>query len=120
MSMAQKFREFRSNGLMFSIAFGIVLAQPLGALIKLLLGDVIFPPIQALLGGLDFSQMGVRLTDDGFRGQSHILAYGQFIETAFYAVLQVAVIVLLFMLFVPRSRKAEIASPQQDTEQQTS
>lgn len=59
--MLREFREFIMKGNALDIAIGIVLGVAFGALIGSLVADILLPPIGLLLGGLDFTNLFVRL-----------------------------------------------------------
>jgi large conductance mechanosensitive channel len=59
--MMREFREFIMKGNALDMAVGIVLGVAFGAIIASLVADVILPPIGLLLGGLDFTNLFVRL-----------------------------------------------------------
>lgn len=59
--MLREFREFIMKGNALDMAVGIVLGVAFGAVVGSLVADILLPPIGLLLGGLDFSNLFIRL-----------------------------------------------------------
>ena len=55
--MFKEFKEFAVKGNMVDLAIGVVMGGAFGAVVSSLVKDVIMPPIGALLGGADFSNL---------------------------------------------------------------
>lgn len=61
--MLKEFKEFAVKGNAVDLAVGVIMGAAFGAVVKSLVDDVIMPPIGALLGGMDFSQLFVVLKE---------------------------------------------------------
>lgn len=59
--MLKEFREFAIKGNVVDLAVGIIIGAAFGAIVTSLVGDIIMPPVGALLGGVDFSGLMVIL-----------------------------------------------------------
>jgi large conductance mechanosensitive channel len=57
----REFREFIMKGNALDMAVGIVLGVAFGAVVGSLVADLIMPPIGLALGGLDFTNLFIRL-----------------------------------------------------------
>jgi large conductance mechanosensitive channel len=57
----REFREFITKGNALDMAIGIVLGVAFGAIVVSFVADIILPPIGLLLGGLDFTNLFIRL-----------------------------------------------------------
>lgn len=55
--MFKEFKEFAIKGNAVDLAVGVIIGAAFGAVVSSLVNDVIMPPIGALLGGADFSQL---------------------------------------------------------------
>lgn len=55
--MFKEFKEFAIKGNAVDLAIGVILGTAFGAVVTSLVKDVIMPPIGAVLGGADFSQL---------------------------------------------------------------
>jgi large conductance mechanosensitive channel len=55
--MFQEFKDFIVKGNAFDLAVGVIIGGVFGAVVNSLVGDVLMPPIGAVMGGVDFSNM---------------------------------------------------------------
>lgn len=55
--MFQEFKDFIIKGNAFDLAVGVIIGGVFGAVVNSLVGDVLMPPIGAVMGGVDFSNM---------------------------------------------------------------
>ena len=55
--MLKEFKEFIMRGNVVDMAVGIVIGGAFGLIVKVLVSDVIMPPIGLLMGGVDFSNL---------------------------------------------------------------
>lgn len=81
MGMMKEFKEFAMRGNVVDMAVGIVIGAAFGAIVKSLVADVIMPPIGVLLGGVDFSSMGIVIKEASETAEAVIIKYGVFINT---------------------------------------
>lgn len=58
-----EFKKFLSKGNVMEMAVGLIMAMYFGAIIKSLVKDILMPPIGAMLGGVDFSEMKYIITE---------------------------------------------------------
>lgn len=63
MGIISEFREFAVKGNMIDMAVGIIMGGAFGTIVSSLVKDVIMPPIGLLLGGVDFSDVKLTLTE---------------------------------------------------------
>ncbi|MGN6725291.1 MAG: large-conductance mechanosensitive channel protein MscL [Tepidisphaeraceae bacterium] len=95
MGLIGEFKEFITKGNAIDLAVGIIIGGAFGAVVTSLVKDVIMPPIGLLLGGVDFSDLKLKLADGLKAGQvnpiTHLtltkdldpvtINYGSFINT---------------------------------------
>ena len=87
MGMLKEFKEFAVKGNVVDMAVGIIIGAAFGKIVSSLVGDVIMPPIGALLGGVDFSNLAftvkaaVAATPTAAEVPAVIIGYGKFIQT---------------------------------------
>ncbi|MFZ1290853.1 MAG: large-conductance mechanosensitive channel protein MscL [Melioribacteraceae bacterium] len=94
MSMIKEFKEFAMKGNVIDMAVGIVIGGAFGKIINSLVQDVIMPPIGVLLGGVDFSKMGVVVKEASETAEAVVLKYGVFINTI------IEFIIIAFAIFM--------------------
>ncbi len=63
MGVAKEFRDFIMRGNVVDLAVGVIIGAAFGKIVSSLVEDVLMPPIGKLVGGLDFSNMYVSLSD---------------------------------------------------------
>lgn len=81
MSFLSEFKEFAVKGNVVDMAVGIIIGAAFGKIVSSLVGDVIMPPIGVMMGGVDFSDLGVVLKEATGDQEAVKLLYGKFIQT---------------------------------------
>ena len=115
--MLKEFREFAIKGNMVDLAIGVIIGGAFGGVVTSLVNDVIMPPIGALLGGADFSNLFWVVKEGATAGPyasvaaaadagAATLNYGMFINTVINFLI-VAWAVFLVVKAMNRMRRAE-------------
>lgn len=108
MSMIQEFKAFAMRGNVVDMAVGIIIGGAFGKIITSLVNDVIMPPIGMLLGGVDFSTLGIPLRQATETAEAVILKYGVFINTVIdFAIVALAIFFLVRGMNSLRRKKEE-------------
>ena len=120
MGMASEFREFIAKGNVVDLAVGVVIGAAFGKIVTTLVDKVIMPPIGLLIGGVDFSKLGITLKEAtvdaaGKEVPAVVLAYGEFIN-ALIQFLIIAFAIFLVVKAINRMRKPVEAAPAGPTE----
>ncbi len=101
--MLQEFKEFALKGNVLDMAVGIIIGAAFTSIVSSLVDDVLMPPVGVLLGGIDFSDYYLQLTD---RDQSYrslaaardagasVVAYGNFVNAL------IKFVIVAFALFM--------------------
>ncbi len=117
MSILKEFKEFAVRGNVVDMAVGIVIGAAFGKIVSSLVGDVIMPPIGALLGGVDFSALAitvkeaVKATADVEAAPAVVIAYGKFIQTVIdFTIIAFAIFVVVKA--INALKRKEEAAPQ--------
>lgn len=110
MSMMKEFKEFAMRGNVLDMAVGIIIGGAFGKIISSLVNDVIMPPIGLLLGGVDFSSLGITLRQATETAPAVMLKYGVFINTIIDFLI-VAFAIFLLIRGVNSLRKKQEAAP---------
>jgi len=63
MNFLKEFRDFAVKGNMLDMAVGIVIGAAFTAIVSSMVDDIIMPPIGLVLGGVDFSDLFIKLRD---------------------------------------------------------
>lgn len=93
MGMMAEFKEFAMKGSVVDLAVGVVIGGAFGKIVNSLVADVIMPPIGLAIGGVNFTDLAVKLGTDP-AGKDVVLKYGAFIQTVF------EFLIIAFALFV--------------------
>ncbi len=109
MGMISDFKAFALGGNLIDMATGIIIGVASGKLISSLVSDVIMPPIGVMLGGVNFSDLGMKLaeTGGGDKGLDPImLKYGSFIQN-FIDFLIIMAVVFIIIKVATRNKVEE-------------
>lgn len=116
--MLKEFKEFAVKGNVVDLAVGVIIGAAFGTIVKSLVDDIIMPPIGALLGNVDFSNLFVVIKDgakapapyatlaDANAAGAVLLKYGAFANTV-VSFLIVSFSVFLLVSQLQKLKKAE-------------
>jgi large conductance mechanosensitive channel len=93
MSIGSEFKEFAMKGNVVDLAVGVIVGAAFGKIVSSLVGDVIMPPLGALIGGINFSDLAVTVGTDP-KGAPVLLKYGAFLQTMF------DFLIIAFVIFI--------------------
>jgi large conductance mechanosensitive channel len=116
--MLKEFKEFAMRGNVVDMAVGIIIGAAFGTIVKSLVNDVIMPPIGLLLGGVDFSELFITLSEGEFASLAEAqeagaatINLGVFINTILNFII-VAFAIFLLIRAINRMKKEEEAAPE--------
>ena len=114
MGMLSEFKDFAIKGNMVDMAVGIIIGAAFGKIVASLVNDVIMPFIGQLMGGVDFSNLMINLTDSAVTNLAaaeeagHALVkYGAFIQTIIDFLIIAFVIFIAVKIMNNMKKKAE-------------
>jgi len=123
MSIVKEFKEFAVKGNVMDLAVGVIIGGAFSTIVNSVVRDLIMPLIGVVTGGLDFSNLFIRLGDipPTFKGNPGsykdlqaagvaAFGYGSFI-TAVINFLILAFIIFLMVKFINKLRKPADAAP---------
>jgi len=115
--MWKEFREFINKGSVIDLAAGIVIGAAFAAVVASFVKDVLMPPIGLATGGVDFSNLFIDLSGNGYatlaeatKAGAPTINYGIFLNTII-SFLIVAFAVFLIVKASNRSRRPAPAPP---------
>lgn len=94
-----EFKSFISRGNVVDMAVGVIIGGAFGKIVTSLVNDILMPLIGVIVGGVDFSNLSIKVGDA-------TIAYGNFIQTIFDFLIVAFCIFLMVKLF-ERFRKKE-------------
>src|SRR4030042_641070 len=74
--MLKEFREFATRGGVVDLAIGIIIGAAFGKIVTSFVSDILMPPIGLLMGKVDFSNMFIDLSGQGYATLAEAKAYG--------------------------------------------
>ncbi len=116
MKLANEFRDFAMRGNVVDMAVGIIIGGAFGKIISSLVNDVIMPPIGLLVGGIDFKDLKVMMTDDVLNAAGEVvtkgatLNYGMFVQTTFDFLI-IAFAIFMAIKMMNKLKRREEAKP---------
>ena len=94
MSLGSEFKEFAMKGNVIDLAVGVVIGAAFGKIVAALVADLIMPPFGLIIGGINFTDLAIRLGVDP-AGKPVLLKYGDFGQTILEFLIVAFVIFLL-------------------------
>lgn len=92
----QEFKTFAMKGNVIDMAVGIIIGASFGGIVTSLVNDVLMPPLGALIGGIDFSFLSVKIPSPINPEKPVEIFYGKFINTVInFAIVAFAVFLLV-------------------------
>lgn len=86
--MLNEFKQFAMRGNVVDMAVGIVIGAAFGKIVSSFVNDVLMPPIGLLMGGVDFGNLFINLSDTAYtslalaeEAGAPLIKYGVFINT---------------------------------------
>ena len=120
--MLKEFKEFAVKGNVVDLAVGVIIGAAFGTIVKSLVDDIIMPPIGALLGNVDFSNLFIVIKEgakapapyatlaDATAAGAVMIKYGAFANTVVsFLIVSFSVFALVSQL--QKLKKAEPAAP---------
>jgi large conductance mechanosensitive channel len=116
----KEFQEFILKGNAFDLAVGVIIGAAFGGVVTSLVGDILMPPIGAIVGGINFSDYYIDLTSlvgraeplaalDAAQKAGHaVIAYGKFLN-AVINLLIVGFVIFMLVKQMNRFRRKEEA-----------
>jgi large conductance mechanosensitive channel len=111
MGMISEFKEFAMKGNMVDMATGIIIGGAVGKVVSSLVENVIMPPIGLLLGGVNFSDLGIVLKEaQGEDIPAVVLNYGSFIQSMIDFLI-IAFVIFMLIKAMNKMRKPKEEAP---------
>ncbi len=100
MGFLKEFKEFALKGNVMDMAVGVIIGGAFGKIVSSLVNDILMPPIGALLGNADFTQLKIVLkkaVEEG--GEPITWNYGNFIQQCVdFAILAFCIFMMVKMM----------------------
>jgi large conductance mechanosensitive channel len=110
MSVLQEFKEFAVKGNAVDMAVGIIIGAAFGKIVSSLVADVIMPPIGVLVGGVNFTDLGVKIKEASGDAPAVMLNYGNFLQTIVDFTI-VAFAIFMVVKLINKLKKPQVEAP---------
>ena len=108
--MLTEFRGFLLKTNALALAIGVIIGGALGTVVNSLVNDVIMPPVGALLGGVDFSQLKIviRQAVGGDPATEVAIRWGVFVNAVIAFIVIAFVVWRLSSMFIHEQPPADV------------
>lgn len=108
----KEFKEFAVKGNAIDMAVGVIIGAAFGKIVSSIVSDIIMPPIGWLIGGMDFSDLKVKLPVNPINPEvSATINYGVFVQTVIEFVIIAFCVFLLVKGINIMARKKKDETP---------
>ena len=76
----EEFIEFINRGSMIDLAVGVAVGGAFTAIVNSLVNDIVMPIVGLIAGGVDFTQLAIRIPNFFGTGDEAVISYGNFIQ----------------------------------------
>ena len=95
-SFRQEFIEFINRGSVVDLAVGVAVGGAFTTIVNSLVNDIVMPIVGLIAGGVDFTNLAIRIPNFFGTGDEAVIAYGNFIQN----VIQFLIIALVIFLII--------------------
>jgi len=119
MSILKEFKEFAVKGNDVDMAVGIIIGAAFGKIISSLVADVVMPPIGVLVGGVDFTKLGITLKEAVGDVPAVTLNYGNFIQAVVdFTIIAFAIFMMIKLINRLKKQEAAPVAPPEPTKEE--
>nr|WP_126464436.1 large-conductance mechanosensitive channel protein MscL [Porphyromonas cangingivalis] len=116
MGLIKEFKEFAVKGNVVDMAVGIIIGGAFGKIVSSLVNDVIMPPIGKLIGGVNFTDLKIVLTDAVVANGEVVtpevaILYGSFIQTVIDFLI-IAFVIFMAIKAINKMKREKPAEPE--------
>ena len=109
--------RFALQGNAFDLAIGIILGSAFTAVVQSLVNDILTPPFGLLFGGVDFSNLTIKMNNFVHKDQPPVvIRYGAFIQTVIYLLI-VALVLFFIIKSMNKMHKLAVKRKREEQEQ---
>ena len=110
--MLKEFKAFIMKGNVLELATAVIIAGAFGAIVSSLTNDIIMPPIGMALGGVDFSELAIPLSDSVVDADGNVVEEGAAIRYGIFIQRIIDFLIIAFVIFlILRSYNRMTAKP---------
>ena len=109
-----EFKTFALKGNVMDMAVGVIIGGAFGKIVSSFVNDVVMPPIGKIIGGVDFSNLFINLSDkpaatlaEATAQKIPVIAYGRFITNVIDFII-IAFVIFCMVSVLNRFKKEEL------------
>lgn len=106
MKIIKEFKDFAMRGSVLDLAIGIIIGGAFGKVVSSMVNDMLMPPLGVIMGGVDFSFLGVTIREATATHPAAVFRYGVFINNVIDFTI-VTFAIFLLIKAVNRIKKAD-------------
>lgn len=116
MGLIKEFKEFAVKGNVVDMAVGIIIGGAFGRIVTSFVNDVIMPPIGKLIGGVNFTDLKIVLSDAVVANGEVVtpevaILYGSFIQTVIDFLI-IAFVIFMAIKAINKLKREKPAEPE--------
>ena len=104
---ASDFKKFISRGNVVDMAVGVIVGGAFGKIVTSLVNDILMPIVGVFLGGLNFTDLSIKVGDAS-------VAYGNFIQTIIDFLIIALCIFIMVKVFESFKKKEEVVPKKEE------
>ncbi|HUG05094.1 MAG TPA: large conductance mechanosensitive channel protein MscL [Candidatus Limnocylindria bacterium] len=115
--MFSEFKEWLVKANVLALALAFIVGVALAAVVNSLVKDILMPPVGKLLGGVDFNNLFINLSDESYPSLkaaqdagAATINYGVFINTVITFIIVAFVVFLIARAMIPKPEPTKFCS----------
>ncbi len=108
----KEFKEFINRGSVIDLAVGMVIGAAFTAIVTSFVNDIIMPIIGLIAGGVDFTNLAIRIPNLFGTGDEAVIAYGNFIQNVVNFLI-IALAIFLMVRAINKFNRKKADKPQE-------
>ena len=106
-SFRKEFIEFINRGSVVDLAVGVAVGGAFTAIVNSLVNDIVMPIVGLVAGGVDFTNLAIRIPNFFGTGDEAVIAYGNFIQNVIQFLIVAWVIFMIIKAMNRINRKKD-------------
>jgi large conductance mechanosensitive channel len=99
MSFIQEFKDFAVKGNVVDLAVGVIIGAAFGKIVSSLVGDIVMPFLGMIIGGVNFTDLKLKIGAPIEGMQQATINYGAFIQSVFdFTIVALAIFIVIKQL----------------------
>jgi large conductance mechanosensitive channel len=118
--MLKEFKDFIMKGNVLELAVAVIIAAAFGAIVTSFTNDVLMPPIGQAMGGVDFTELAIPLSEPVLDADGNVVTegaairYGAFIQKVIDFIIIAFIVFMIVRTYNRSQAEAEPAPPAPD------